>query len=184
MINKQKIIASSALIVIVLFFIGLVSFGIFLQTPDSFQKLSAFSMGAEYLGRDGVTLQTKQNNCGPAALKMIFDRYNISVTIDEIDQNIALTEKGSSMLALKEMAELKGLKAEGWKLTLEDFLTQQFPVLLFVHNNHFIVVDSVSNNEIFVRDPAIGRLKINKKKLQNIWNGETLILIKIGTEKK
>jgi len=175
MINRQKIAALIVLVAIILFCIGLVLLGIFLQTPNAVRKISAFRMGAEYLGTDGVLLQTKRNNCGPTALKMIFDYYHIPALLDEIETQVGLTEQGTSMLALKEMAELKGLKAEGWRLTLEDFLKQQFPILLFVHDDHYIVVDSVCHGEVFIRDPAIGRLKMNTKKLPSIWNGETLI---------
>lgn len=175
MINRQKITALIVLVTIILFCIGLVLLGIFLQTPNAVRKISAFRMGAEYLGTDGVLLQTKRNHCGPTALKMIFDYYHIPALLDEIETQVGLTEQGTSMLALKEMAELKGLKAEGWRLTLEDFLKQQFPVLLFVHGDHYVIADSVKNNEVFIRDPAIGRLKMNTKKLPSIWNGETLI---------
>lgn len=160
---------------LITFVCGVIVFGWFLQTPNASKKISAFKMGAEYLDNKGVVLQTKYNNCGPSALKMIFDYYKIASTLEEIDNNVGLTKKGSSMLALKEMAELKGLKAEGWKLTLDDFMKRQFPVLLFVHENHYIIADSVGDNEVFIRDPAIGRLKMNKNKLTSIWNGEAII---------
>ncbi|MEW6060452.1 MAG: cysteine peptidase family C39 domain-containing protein [Bacteroidota bacterium] len=176
--RNQKINALLGLFVLAICFAGLITVGWFLQTPNAFKKISALRMGAEYLGTDGVLLQTKRNNCGPTALKMIFDYYNIPTSLDEIETNVGLTEKGTSMLALKKMAELKGLNAEGWRLTLEDFLTKQFPMLLFVHNDHYIVADSVRNGEIFIRDPALGRLRMNKKTLPSIWNGETLIFKK------
>jgi len=130
----------------------------------------------EYPGSEGIVLQDKQNNCGPAALKMVFDHYGISSALVEIESNVGLTEKGSSMLALKEMAELKGLKAEGWRLTLEDFLKVPMPAIVFVHGDHFAVVDSVTDdNDVVMRDPALGKVKLPGKKLLRIWNGETLV---------
>lgn len=154
----------------------------FLQTPNSDKKLSAWMMNATYLGSDGVLLQTKPNNCGPIALKMIFDHYHISSTLQEIEKKVNLSKKGSSMLALKEMAELKGLKVEGWKLTLEDFLKSNFPAIIFVNNDHFILADSITANEIYFRDPAIGKIRITKNKLNKIWSGETLIFKQMDKE--
>mgnify|MGYP001562286475 len=176
--KREKIIASFVLFCLLFCFSGLLTLGWFLQTTNASKKISAFMMGAEYIGNQNVVLQKKRNDCGPSALKMIFDYYNISLSLDEIEKELGLTEKGTSMLALKEMAEVKGLKAEGWRLTLDDFLNRQFPLILFVHNDHYIVADSVNNNEVFIRDPSIGRLKMKKNKLKNIWNGETLIFNK------
>ena len=131
--------------------------------------------GGEFQGTEGVLMQTSYNNCGPAALQMIFDHYKIPSTIDEIERNVRLTENGTTMLALKQMAELKGLHAEGWRLTLNDFLNTSFPLFLFVHNDHFVVADSVCNRIVFLRDPAIGKVEIPTKNLPRIWRGEALV---------
>jgi len=174
--KRRKLIALLGLIGILVCVTGFIVVVLFLQTPNADKKIAAWFMHADYLGNEGVILQTKRNNCGPSALKMVFDHYHVSSTLQEIEEKVGLSEKGSSMLALKEMAELKGLKAEGWRLTLEDFLKRQFPLLLFIHNDHYVIADSVRNNEVFIRDPAIGRLKMDKNKLTNIWSGETLII--------
>lgn len=128
-----------------------------------------------YLGSCGVVLQSKWNNCGPAALKMIFDHYHIPSSVEEIEQSVGLTDEGSSMLALKRIALTKGLKTEGWKLSFRDFATRPFPLLVYIRNDHFVVVDSVVADAIFIRDPAVGKLKLSQSKFLNIWNGETLV---------
>jgi len=152
---------------------------LFLQTPNANKKIAAWMMHADYLGSEGVLLQTKRNNCGSSALKMVFDHYHVSSTLQEIEGKVGLTEKGSSMLALKDMAELKGLKAEGWQFIPEDFLRSAFPSILFVNKDHFVVADSISAvGDIYLRDPAIGKLRIAKQKLHRIWEGETLIFKK------
>lgn len=147
----------------------------FLVSYHARESFLAWQMGGIYLGNHGVRFQTRINNCGPTSLQMIFDYYRIPSTIQEIEQTIGLNEKGSTMLALKEMSELKGLHAEGWRLTAKDFSSLLFPALLFVNNDHYVVADSISNDNVFVRDPAIGRLKIPKGKLTQIWKGEILL---------
>jgi ABC-type bacteriocin/lantibiotic exporter with double-glycine peptidase domain len=136
-------------------------------------------MGAEYLGTKGVTMQTMANNCGPASLKMIFDHYRIPSTIAEIDKSVRLTPKGSSMLSLKEMAERKGLSAEGWRYTIGDFVKLSMPAIVFVHGDHFAVADSVTpDGFVILYDPALGKLKMSLDDFQKIWNGETLVFKK------
>ncbi|GEM_PF-861559 len=175
-INRRKIVAAAGLSSIVLFSVFILAAATLLSSPDAFKRFRVSWMGGEYLGDTGVVRQDKRNNCGPAALKMVFDHYGISSALVEIESNVGLTEKGSSMLALKEMAELKGLKAEGWRLTLEDFLKVPMPAIVFVHGDHFAVVDSVTDdNDVVMRDPALGKVKLPGKKLLRIWNGETLV---------
>ncbi len=172
----RKFIAAAGLTGVLLFAVLILAAATLFSSADGMKRFNAWWMGGEYLGSQGVVLQDKRNNCGPAALKMVFDHYGIPATLEEIERNIGLTEKGSSMLALKEMAELKGLKAEGWRYTLEDFLKAPKPAIVFVHEDHFAVVDSVTENqEIVMRDPALGTLKLAAKRLPRIWNGETLV---------
>jgi ABC-type bacteriocin/lantibiotic exporter with double-glycine peptidase domain len=119
--------------------------------------------------------QGTENNCGPAALKVIFDHYNLPSTLDEITSHIRRTDKGASMFAMKEEAESKGLHAEGWRLTQEDLFKVHCPVILFVHGNHFIVVDSLSNDTLWICDPSHGKLMIRMEELAKSWKGETLL---------
>ena len=131
--------------------------------------------GGEFQGKEGVLFQTSYNDCGPAALRMIFDHYKISSTCDEIERSIRLSGSGATMFSLKQMAELKGLHAEGWRLTVQDLLNTSFPLLLFVHNDHFVVADSISDQMVFLRDPAVGRVNMPAANLPQMWQGEALV---------
>jgi ATP-binding cassette subfamily B protein RaxB len=106
---------------------------------------------------------------------MILDHYDIPSTTDEIERHVRLTARGSTMLSLQEMAELKGLTATGWRLSVEELASRPLPALLFVHRDHFVVADSVCGGQVFLRDPAIGRIRMPERKLMHIWNGETLL---------
>jgi len=173
---RRKLIATAGLTGVLLFAALILAAATLFSYPDGYKRFNAWWMGGEYLGSKGVILQDKRNNCGPAALKMVFDHYGISSTLAEIESKVGLTQEGTSMLALKEMAELKGLKAEGWRFTLEDFLKAPMPAIVFVHGDHFAVVDSVTDREeLVMRDPALGKLKLAAKRLPRIWNGETLV---------
>jgi ABC-type bacteriocin/lantibiotic exporter with double-glycine peptidase domain len=174
----RKLIAIAGLSSLLAGVVCVLMFAWFLQTPHANKKFSAWLMHADYLGSDDVVLQTKRNTCGLSALKMVFDHYHIACSLLELEYGVHLSKEGSSMLALKEMAELKGLQAEGWRLTLDDLLTKPFPAILFVYGDHYIVIDSAHGDEVFIRDPAIGSLKFEKQKLLKIWSGETLILKK------
>jgi ABC-type bacteriocin/lantibiotic exporter with double-glycine peptidase domain len=174
--RRRKLLAVAGLGSVLCILALILAMAVMLSSPDGMKRFSAWRIGGEYLGSDGVVLQDKRNNCGPAALKMVFDYYGVPSTVQEIESAVGLTDKGSSMLALKEMAEFKGLKAEGWRYTLEDFLKAPKPVIVFVDGDHFAVADSVTDGkEVVLRDPALGKLKIPVAKLRRIWSGETLV---------
>jgi len=174
--NKQRaiigLIISLAILSLFLIFIIINSVG------DLRNTVTSRWYGGEYLGSDGVILQDKRQNCGPAALLMVFEHFKIESSIKEIEEISGMTEIGTSMLGLKKVAETKGLQAEGWHYTREDFLSAPKPALLFVRGDHFVVADSISiNNSVYIRDPARGRYRISLNRLHRIWKGETLIFI-------
>ena len=144
--------------------------------PFNVKKLSAFILGVEYLGIDGVLIQSNNNNCGPAALKMVLDDFGISSSLDELELIIPLNQQGASMFSLLTAAKTKGLPLEGWKLTGGDLYNIRLPALLFVNGNHFVVADSVRDGTIFLRDPSLGRVRVSLIKFKTMWNGESLIL--------
>ena len=129
-----------------------------------------------YLGFEGVILQNHSNDCGLAALMMVFEYHGIKVSPGQMEWKAKLPRQGVSMSTLKGLAQSFGLQATGWRLNFGDLPGVRFPAILFVENRHFVVVDSIGEGEIlFVRDPAIGRMKIPKKVLTDRWKGETLV---------
>ena len=129
-----------------------------------------------YHGVEGVILQNSGNSCGLAALTMILEYHGIKISKGEMERKARLAPQGVSMLALKDLAQSFGLQATGWRLHFGDLKRVSFPAILFVENRHFVVLDSVGGGEVlFVRDPAIGRMKIPRRVLMNGWKGETLV---------
>ncbi len=146
------------------------------SSPDLVRQACASSMGAVYLGSGGVERQKKRNECGAASLKMVFDHAGIPATPLELRRELALTRHGTSMLALKQAAEKRGLHAAGWRLTTGGLSRIPTPAILLIHGDHFVVMDSVSGEAgAFLRDPALGRLRIGLPQLARIWRGETLV---------
>ena len=174
--RRRKLLAAAGLSALLLFAAVLAGAAYVLTSPNSFGEVSAWWIGARYLGTNGVTMQTMPNNCGPASLKMIFDHYGIRSTLSEIDRHIGLTAKGSSMLSLKEMAETKGLGADGWIYNIKDFVKAPMPAIVFVRGDHFVVADSVTRDgDIVLSDPALGKIEMSLVNFRKIWKGGTLV---------
>jgi hypothetical protein len=140
------------------------------------REFAAHERGGVYLGTEGVIMQDRSNNCGPAALKMILDDFGKCVALKALETDTNQSGVGWSMGALKTLAEQQGLKSKGWRFDLSALSKCRFPAILFVENRHFVVADSVNaSGFFFLRDPAIGRIKIPSRALIRIWKGETLV---------
>lgn len=177
--NRRKLLAIIGLAFALILMTGFTSAVYVLNSPSLLRRATAWWIGAQYLGTNGVLMQTQANNCGPASLKMIFDHYGIPSTVDGLDTDAELTYKRTSMLTLKEMAEKRGLGAEGWRYTMDDFMHLKMPAIVFVRGDHFAVADSVtSDGFIILSDPAVGKVKIAANNFQRIWKGETLVFKK------
>lgn len=150
--------------------------GIIIQDPVHYKISSAEVLGAEYLGDDDVVFQKKFNDCGPSALRMVFDNLGIITSHNEIEQMVPLTKRGATMLDLESAAEQKGLILEGWNLSVDSLSTIAFPAILLITQNHYIVADSLVMGKLYFRDPSIGRLRIPLNKMDHIWNGEALVI--------
>lgn len=156
-----------------------------LSDSERGSEYAARERGAMYLGTNGVIMQDKTNTCGPAALKMVLDVYNREIALRDLEKGDGNPRAGWSMQALKEGAEQYGLTATGWRFDLEALSKSRFPMILFIEKKHFAVVDSMDTNGFFfLRDPAIGRMKIGGSALRKIWNGETLVFRESGSPKE
>jgi len=88
-----------------------------------------------------------------------------------------------SLLALSRGAEKIGFDAPGVRLTWEDLVQLDHPVILFVSEHHFVCLDpqekKIENGEpsVILYDwPEITRY-VGQKELSKTWKGESLLLI-------
>ena len=126
--------------------------------------------------QDLLQAKGQRSNCGPVALKMIFDHHNIDCSLAAITEQVNPSPRGSSLLSLKTMAERKGLKTEGWLLAFDDLRRIPLPAIVYVNGNHYAVVDSISENDtVFTRD-ARGVKVFSQEEFLQAWHGETLIV--------
>ena len=83
------------------------------------------------------------------------------------------------MITLKRQLESHGLRAEGLRLTVSELSEIKMPSILFVSQSHFVVADSICGEAIYLRDPAIGRVRLAIRALGRMWKGEALVISRI-----
>lgn len=124
---------------------------------------------------DGVVVRQRgQSDCGAAALKMVLDHYRIGgASLEELEVATRTGPDGTSLLALKNVAEQRGLLGRGLQVDVDRLEDVSMPAIAHVHGNHFVVVRSAAG-DVIVDDPSIGRLRMSAAAFDRAWDGVVL----------
>lgn len=102
-------------------------------------------------------LQMEAVECGAATLAMILAHYGRIVSLEEARQACGVTRDGSKAINVVEAARHYGMEAEGLSVDdIESLKTLEPPYIVFWQFNHFIVVEEISEDTVYVNDPAYG----------------------------
>ncbi len=113
-----------------------------------------------------IEQQIKHNDCGITAVKIIYNLHNIHINRTFIEENIFLTENGSSLHDIKDFFDKQHFSTQFNLLDLNSLkfnpesLQKFLPCILPVKNKqgeHYVVIQSIRKKKILVLDPAKGQ---------------------------
>lgn len=143
-----------------------------------------------------VVKQELDYSCGAAALATLLHYYfgeetSERETLDLLTARLTQEERqrkarrGFSLLDLKQVAQLKGYQAAGFKLTFEQLTQLATPVLVFIQPmgyKHFAVLRGVDRGRVFLADPARGNLRMSVARFLGEWDGIVFVVGRSGEE--
>jgi predicted double-glycine peptidase len=143
-----------------------------------------------------VVKQQLDYSCGAAALATLLTYYfgeeiseqellQILVSRLTKDEQRLKAQRGFSLLDLKHVAEAKGYRAAGFKLTIDQLQQLAAPVIVFVQPlgyRHFAVLRGIDRGRVFLADPARGNLRMSIGRFLSEWDGIIFVLGKPGEE--
>lgn len=125
-----------------------------------------------------VILQTNQSDCLLACAAMIMDTYGCKIPVYRLVEKVELSMAGSNVLQLREAIGELGFNVEGYKIVTDKFEKLILPIIAYVNNGHFIVINSVKKEKIIGIDPAIGRISYTYEEFNEIYSGVVINLTK------
>lgn len=128
-----------------------------------------------------VILQTNQSDCLLACAAMIMDTFKCRIPVYRLVEKVTLSTAGSNVLQLKEALGEYGFSVEGYKAASEKFSLSILPVIAYINNGHFIIINRVTKNKFIGIDPAIGRIAYSHAEFNSIYSG---VVIKISKSKE
>lgn len=145
------------------------------QLRHAAKVTAARSVGGEYLNDANVEFQLSPSSCGAAALQMVLRHHGISVGQRSLNRELGEPGHWATLAELRKVAAAHGLPAEGWRLELSALTRETLPAILHVPD-HFVVVDSIRPDGVFLRDPAVGNLRFTHEAFSTWWTGEALLM--------
>ena len=120
--------------------------------------------------------------CGPQSLLRICELLRVETNLSELKKLSGFnSNRGTTMLGLKEAATYKGLAPTGIRATIELLRRKKVPLpaIAYVNNNHFLVFEAVEKEKVKVYDPAQKYAPhVAWDELSEIWDGDLLIFDK------
>lgn len=118
--------------------------------------------------------QYDEKDCGPTCLAMISQYYGKKVSIPKLREYSKTDKLGTTIYGLVEAGNKIDLDLTGAEAnSLNELNDVNFPLIAHVINqnglDHFLIIEKIKQNTIYIVDPAKGKYKLSKKEFVDIW---------------
>lgn len=140
-----------------------------------------------------VIRQQYDFSCGSAAVATLLT-YHYETPIDEArvfeemfgrGNQSKIQAEGFSMLDMKQFLDRRGLKSDGFRMTLDKLADIGVPAIVLINTGgyrHFVVIKGVEADRILVADPAFGTTIWPRDRFEAAWGGGIVLAAREGIE--
>lgn len=121
-----------------------------------------------------LVIQMQAVECGAASLGIILGYFGKYVPLEELRIDCAVSRDGSNASNIYNAAEKYGLKVEGYQNMAEELREGPFPMILFWEHKHFLVLEGIKKDQVYLNDPASGHRVISMNGLTKSYSGVCL----------
>ena len=120
-------------------------------------------------------LQMEKTECGAACLAMILAHYGRWVPLEELRVLCGVSRDGTKASNVVEVAREFGMISRGLRIGTKRVLELRFPMIVHWKFNHFVVLEGVRGERVYINDPAEGPRTITDKEFSESFTGICLV---------
>jgi len=123
--------------------------------------------------------QLDQMDCGPTCIRMLAAHYGKTYSINYLRQRSYYSRNGVSFKGIIDAAEKIGFRTLSVKLPFQQLFSDKpsffdlpLPCILHWDQKHFVVAYKTNKKNIYIADPAMGKLKLDYSTFQKFWTNQ------------
>ena len=170
---------------------GLPLLGAPAHASDILAPSGRFNVGVKSLKEIKFVTTLRQQydfSCGSAALATLLNHhYNRPATEAAVFERMFLNgdqqkirREGFSLLDMKNLLAMVGMKADGFRLPLSKLVEAKVPAIVLISTNgyhHFVVIKGVKDGRVLLGDPATGTHAVARDDFEKMWSNKLLFVI-------
>ncbi len=123
-------------------------------------------------------LQMEATECGAASLSMILSHYKLWLPLEKLRQECGVNRDGSKASCVIRAARNRGCDANGYRWNadrLKELMV--FPLIIHWEFNHFVVLEGIKGDTVYLNDPAMGRRTVKWDEFRTSYTGVALRVV-------
>ena len=123
-------------------------------------------------------LQMEATECGAASLSMILAHYKLWLPLEKLRQECGVNRDGSKASCVIRAARNRGCTANGYRWNADRVReVKEFPLIIHWEFNHFVVLEGIKGDTVYLNDPAMGRRTVKWDEFRTSYTGVALRVV-------
>lgn len=128
------------------------------------------------IAKTPVIMQMEMLECGAASLCMIFAYYGKWIPLEKVRIDCGVSRNGANAASILDVAEHYGMEVHAYSFDIDKLKEEAtFPCIIHWEFSHFVVLNGIKGNKVYINDPAKGSVVMPIEKFDKSFTGVTLL---------